>query len=185
MGYPSFASGDVLLAADMNAVGLWLVKTQTIGSAVSSQAVTDCFSASYDNYLITVSGGSSAAGASMGLQLGASTTGYYSGIIGTEYDSDTLVYLRDDNQTQWRYAGGAYVNGLNMMVTLFNPFAAVRTAIIIHGRPDLRTSATTTGASGTSGSGFHDSATSFTGFTIESTGTTMTGGTIRVYGYRN
>ena len=185
MGYPSFASGDILLAADMNAVGLWLVKTETIGSAVSSQPVTDCFSASYDNYLITVSGGSSSTAASIGLKLGSSATGYYAGIIGTEYDSDTIVYLRDNNEAQWRYAGGAYVNGLNMMVTLFNPFAAVRTAIIIHGRPDLRTSATTTAASGNNGSGFHDSATSFTGFTIESIGSTMTGGTIRVYGYRN
>ena len=185
MGFPSFSVGDVLAAADMNAVGLWLVKTQTIGNNVSTQAVTGAFSAAYDNYLITVSGGSSAAGASMGLQLGASTTGYYAALVGSEYDSDTLVYLRDDNEAQWRWAGGAYPNGLHMMVTLFRPNAAVRTGIVIHGRIDYRTPATAGAASATQGTGFHDSATAFTDFTIDCTGTTMTGGTIRVYGYRN
>ena len=54
MTYPVFATGDVLNASDMNAVGLWLVKTQTIGSGVGSVAVTGAFSADYDNYKIIV-----------------------------------------------------------------------------------------------------------------------------------
>jgi hypothetical protein len=37
---PDFSSGAVLTAAQMNSVGLWLVKTQTVGTAVSSVAVT-------------------------------------------------------------------------------------------------------------------------------------------------
>jgi len=52
MTYPSFTSGDILTAADMNAVGLWLVKTQTVGTAVSSVQVTGAFSSTYDNPLI-------------------------------------------------------------------------------------------------------------------------------------
>ncbi len=49
MTYPSFSAGDILTAADMNAVGLWLVKTQTVGTAVASVTVTDAFSSTYDN----------------------------------------------------------------------------------------------------------------------------------------
>jgi hypothetical protein len=37
---PDFSSGAVLTAAQMNSVGLWLVKTQTVGTTVSSVAVT-------------------------------------------------------------------------------------------------------------------------------------------------
>ena len=57
MSYPVFASGDVLNASDMNGVGLWLVKTQVIGTAVSSVTVTSAFTTDYDQYMITVTGG--------------------------------------------------------------------------------------------------------------------------------
>jgi len=40
MTFPVFASGDVLNASDMNGVGLWLVKTQAVGSGVASVTVT-------------------------------------------------------------------------------------------------------------------------------------------------
>jgi len=65
MSFPSFASGEVLTAADMNAVGLWLVKTQTVGTGVPSVVVTDAFSANYDNYLVTISGIKTAAAANI------------------------------------------------------------------------------------------------------------------------
>lgn len=51
MSYPSFSAGDVLTATDMNAVGLWLVKTSTV-TAQSSLNITNCFSSDYDNYRI-------------------------------------------------------------------------------------------------------------------------------------
>ena len=47
-----------------NPGGLDLVKTQTIGSAVSTVTVSDVFSATYDNYLITINGGSGSTTAS-------------------------------------------------------------------------------------------------------------------------
>jgi hypothetical protein len=50
MTYP-WASGEVLTAADLNAyAGLILVKTQTIGTAVSSVTVTGAFSSTFQNY---------------------------------------------------------------------------------------------------------------------------------------
>ena len=53
MTYPSFSSGDILKASDMNAVGLWLVGSTTITSATT--AVLDgCFSSDFRDYLLTV-----------------------------------------------------------------------------------------------------------------------------------
>jgi hypothetical protein len=176
---PDFVSGQILTAAQMNAVGLWLVKTQTVGTGVSSVTVTDAFSSTYDNYKVTLTGGVGSTGQSIALTLGASATGYYSGSTGTNYGSDSLQYLRDNNATSWQYAGGSFTNGNAMDVTLYNPGLASRTGIAIQGRIDYRT----VGAN-TQGTGFHDSATAYTAFTLTVTGT-MTGGTIRVYGYRN
>ena len=52
MPVPVFTSGEILTAANMNQVGMWLLKTQTIGSGVGSVSVTSVFSSSYDNYRV-------------------------------------------------------------------------------------------------------------------------------------
>ena len=61
---PTYTAGEILTSADMNDVstlgnyqGLFHIKTQTIGTAVSSVTVTGAFSSDFDNYLITVTGG--------------------------------------------------------------------------------------------------------------------------------
>ena len=85
MAFP-YSSGDVLTAADLNqSSGLVLVKTQTIGSGVSSVTVSDAFSSTFDHYLITASGGAGSTQMGIGLTLGASTTGYYAIRNGQNY----------------------------------------------------------------------------------------------------
>jgi hypothetical protein len=180
MPVPDFSPGEVWTAQAADSIGLWLVKTQTVGTGVSSVTVTGAFSADYDNYRVIVSGGSSVAAASISLVLGSANTGYYSAQLLTPYSADSISYLRDNNNVSFQFAGIASINGLSLDVDILNPFAVDKTGIVYKGRADYRT----TGASSAMGSGFQDSATSFTGFTI-ATGTTMTGGTIRVYGYRN
>jgi hypothetical protein len=181
MPVPDFSPGEVLTAAAMDSIGLWLVKTQTISSspAVSSVTVTDAFSADYDNYRILVSGGSSNTPLAFALALGASTTGYYLGIIGTLYSSGTSAG-NDNNSNKWTVAGSAMPDGLAIDVMLTEPFLTRKTGLAIYSRIDYRT----TGA-GTMGNGFHNVAASYTDFTLSVTGGTITGGTIRVYGYRN
>jgi hypothetical protein len=175
MTYPTFNSGDVLTAAEMNAVGLWLVKSQTIGSAVASVAVTGAFSSDYDNYKIIVSGGASSAQAFLTLQLGASTTGYYYANSGVTYAGAAFVGgVSNGSSFQ---AGSAFIgNGLIANVELQNPFLAKYTFSQSSGM-------NTTFA--TPSIGYHGVATSYTGFTIAVTSGTMTGGTIKIYGYRN
>jgi hypothetical protein len=181
MTYPSFSAGDILGAADMNAVGLWLVKTQTVGTGVSSVTVSSAFSADYDNYKITYTGGASSAEADLRLTLGASTASYYGGLIYNRPNAATPAGIANDNAAFWQYGGGlASPNGINTSFELYQPFAAQRTSIycqIMH----------TQGSSSALGtfSGFHNVASSYTSFTITASSGTLTGGSIRVYGYRN
>ena len=179
MTYPTFNSGDVLTAAEMNAVGLWLVKTQTIGTAVSSVTVTGAFSADYDNYKIIVSGGVGSTSSSIGLRLSASATGYYAGLIYGSYSGSAVNFIGTNNGASFSFAGVGTTNSLTANIELLNPFAAKTTGI-----SNAYIDSATTGSAGTV-TGFHNSATSHTAFTLLVGSGTITGGTIKVYGYRN
>lgn len=178
MGYPVFASGDVLNASDMNAVGLWLVKSQAVGSAVSSVTVTGAFSSSFDNYLITLSGGTASADSAIALKLGASTTGYYGVLIFTNTTTPSATAAADNNGGTFTFVGGAASDqNAHVSVNLFNPFQAAYTK--------CRNGSYQNGNNYGAYNGEHRVATSYTDFTLVPGSGTLTGGTIRVYGYRN
>ena len=175
---PDFTSGAILTAAQMNGIGLWLVKTQTIGTAVSAQAVTGCFSADYDAYKIVVSGGVGSTAADIGVSLGATVTGYYAGYSRVSYSTAAASLASDNNGTKWSRAGSGTADVLFANFDLVNPFLTKRTFI------NGYTAFQATGSSGGVMSGFLNDDTSYTGFTFTASAGTMTGGTIRVYGYR-
>ena len=52
MTFPSFSSGEVLRATDMNAVGLWKVGTFTASGSASSLVCDNVFTSDYENYLV-------------------------------------------------------------------------------------------------------------------------------------
>jgi hypothetical protein len=178
MTFPSFTTGEVLTAADMNAVGLWLVKTQTIGSAVTSVTVTNAFSSTYDNYRILIGGGVGSTNITLSLRLGASSTGYYSIINYADYATNTTPKsVGDNNGAQWTYVGYAGANYLQASFDLINPNLARWTML------NNASWAATTVAGSINGA--HQVATAYTDFTLGVNTGTLTGGTIRVYGYRN
>jgi hypothetical protein len=177
MSYPTFASGDVLLASDMNAVGLWLVKTQTIGSAVSSVQVTGAFSSTYDHYLITVGGGTSSTGSNARLKIGTATTQYYSNLIYSTYAAAAPAAVAQSNiNAYFDWMGHFSSSTLSFYVIVRNPNLAKYTHV--NGTFDNGTDV------GNSIGVLKDS-TQHTEFTISPASGTLTGGTIRVYGYRN
>ena len=161
----------------VGASGLVLVKTQTIGSAVATVTVSDAFSATYDAYKITVTGGaSSAADTELEIQLGASTTAYDYSVIYTGYNN-TVAAVGGANQARWRYLGnGSGSNGLSLNIDLINPFLAKFTT--------YSSSIPNQGYAGTN-NGRHAVATSYTSFILQPNSGTLTGGEIRVYGYAN
>jgi hypothetical protein len=176
MSFPVFASGDVLNASDMNAVGLWLVKTQTVGTGVASTVVSGAFSSDYDNYLITVTGGSMSVDTALGVQLGSTTTGYYGGFIYGTSAGVGPTLAADNNTAKATYVGGGS-NHTTAYFQVLGPNLAKYTRIVATG---INYSTTYGSYSGTEAS-----TTQHTAFTLIPFSGTMTGGTIRVYGYRN
>jgi hypothetical protein len=181
MSYPVFASGDVLNASDMNAVGSWLVKTVTVGTGVTSVPVTSCFSADYDNYRITYNGGTGSGSAECTMTLGSTVTGYWNSLIYGVWTATTVpVAVGTGSVASFSVAGALDPNGNYLDLTIMNPFLARRTTVF-GGFVGM-----SSGRVGGSMSGFLADTTSYTGFTLTASGgTNMTGGTIRVYGLRN
>jgi len=167
-----------LRAADMNAVGLWLVKTQTIGSTVSSVTVTNVFSADYENYRIVITGGVASTTSNLSLQIGAATTGYYAALTGLTYaggaNSSAL-----SNGGSFTLAGNASTNSISLQVDVFAPQLAKQTWIVGN------YIGLGTGQSANFYAGMLNNSTQYTEFTITPSTGTLTGGTIRVYGFRN
>jgi hypothetical protein len=168
----------VMIADTDQPPGLQLVKTQTIGTAVSSVTVTDAFSANHDNYKVTITGGAGSASTLLGLQLGATTTGYYAGYNRVTYSSGLANLAADNNAAIFSRAGYGTANTLNANFELTQPFATKNTFFYAPFAAHIDTQIAGAGA------GFINDSTSYTGFTIIPGAGTLTGGTIRVYGYR-
>ena len=177
MTFPSFVSGEVLRAEDMNAVGLWLVKTQTVGTGVPSVSVTGAFSADYDAYKIIWTNGAASNSGPINMTLGASTTGYFNGATYVIYGTGTNGNVANGGtQPFWFYAGaGSVDSGCSLDIDVINPFLARPTQ---YGGPFMVTDAA--GAT----AGIHKVSTSYTSFNLIAGVGTFTGGTISVYGYK-
>jgi hypothetical protein len=170
-GVSVFQADGVTAAAS----GLTLVSATTIGSTVASVTVSSAFSATYDTYYVTISGGVASTGCDLGLHLGATTSGYKVQLMYATYGS-SLVGAGGSAAASFSYAGIGNTSTLNMGVVLQNPFLA---------KPTQQTGFyASSGAFGPSG-GYLDNTTSYTAFTVTPGSGTLTGGTIRVYGYQN
>jgi hypothetical protein len=178
------ASGVPSWATPAGGSGLTLVKTQTIGSAVSSVVVTDAFSATYDNYLILLSGGAhSTDNPNIRMQMGSTTTGYYCNGIQMFSGSTAVNGLAEDNAARWGFVARSSTNGLNGAITLISPYLANWTGISFVSS-GMKLESSENGPQRT-GQGFLANTTQYTGFTFDWLYGTATGGTIKIYGYAN
>jgi len=175
---PTFSSGAVLTAAQMNSVGLWLVKTQTIGTAVASVTVSDAFSSDYDHYLIDVTGGTFNTNLVWGVfQFSAGhTTGYYGA---AQFIDNAAAVTNQGTSNLGRLlvtrSSTTTAGVSSWAINVANPTSAVRKSIW----------GQCSGGNMVTHGGFYDSTSSFTQFVLSPSAGTLTGGTIRVYGYRN
>jgi len=155
--------------------GLTLVKSQTIGSGVSSVTVTDAFSSAFTNYRIVFDIDSGTPSGVLFL-LGSATTGYYyfelqittggtiGGTGGSNAASAKIGTLRSEG-------GGGIIEVLQPNKALRTSFACIGTDKSNDPFRDTR--------------GFMADTTAYTSFTIQPSVGTMTGGKIRVYGYND
>jgi len=179
MAVKTFTS-EILTSSDTNTYlansGLVYVKSQTVGTAVSSVTVSDAFSATYDSYKILYTGGVGSTATALTLKMGATTAGYYSQLIYAQYSGSTvLANVPDNNAAVWSYVGAGSTSFARLEIEINNPFTAHRTVI--------KGSYVDTGLSGNF-AGYLNNTTSYTAFTLAPTSGTLTGGTITVYGYR-
>jgi len=176
MTYP-WSSGDVLTASDLNAyAGLVPVKSQTIGTAVSSVTVTSAFSSTFDNYRIIIANGTgTVSGGGIYLSLGAGNTWYAHGTY--ELYSGT-GYTVPQNATSTCFIGtmDTVNSGIGISLDIMAPGLATGSKVVglFHG-----------GGYGGRFWGINTNLSANTAFTIAPTSGTLTGGTIKVYGYNN
>jgi hypothetical protein len=157
---------------------LTLISTTTIGSAVSSVTVSSAFSSTYDNYRIMLNGGSGSTIDYLYLTLGSTTSGYCQGGFDSTYSTSGLGSQRRNNAASWF---GGYFNtaGINGVIELQGPNMTENTFIQAT-FADARTTERATFVPG-----FLNDTTAYTAFTLTTGAGTLTGGTIRVYGYAN
>jgi hypothetical protein len=175
---PTFTSGAVLTAAQMNSVGLWLVKTQTVGSAVSSVTVTGAFSSDYDNYLILMSGGTSSAACSVGIEIGGAVNNYYGFMTYGDAATNIVQGAGRNSSLLMNWVGGSQgaSQAVHVSVQVMNPFKTLYTKF-------ANGTYQNAGAYGTM-QGEHRVATSYTSFKLVPDAGTISNGTVFVYGYK-
>ena len=149
----------------------------TIGTSNTSVTVSSAFSTTFDNYKIILSGGTtSVSDATLSLRLGSETTGYYLAQSGVDYAGATTSNTSANNDAYWLYVGRCRTNGNNMNIDVCAPFLGNLTYI---------TGAVANANTGRNFAGYLNTTASYTAFTVNVDSATITGGTIRVYGYRN
>jgi hypothetical protein len=179
---PDFTAYTPLAAASLNKVGLWLVKSQTVGTTVASVTVTGAFSAEFDNYLITINGiNGTTSGAALYMTLitsaPADNAANWKGntvfiVTGASGGFGNAPY----NNTTGGEVGSLSTTAGQMKFDVLGPFLSQRTNIAYNN---------TDNAYFRISSGVLDNATSYVSFRLAPNAGTLTGGTIRVYGYRN
>jgi len=163
----------------VGASGMTLVSSTTVGSAVSSVAVSGAFSATYDAYRIVFSNITTSGSVGIGMILGATTTGYYYASSAALFATGAYtIQVGDANAAKWIVMGNTGAATISTSFDVTSPFLASRT---FYSGQYVSTGG---GAAGVL-SGYLDNTTSYTAFTVSPDSGTMTGGSIRVYGYAN
>jgi hypothetical protein len=179
----TFVAGDVLEAQQLNdnfdyldgAGGLTLVKTQLIGTSVGSVTVTDAFNTNYESYKIIINGGvCSSTNSNILMQLGATTTGYYWALVA--FNASAVGGAGANNSSSMQI-GEAGTSIISVNCEIINPFLALNTTFGSTGNFNI------TNNNGRLFTGVLQNTTSYTDFTLTPSLGTLTGGTIRVYGY--
>lgn len=179
MPVPDFSPGEVLTASAMDSIGLWLISTTTIGTGVTSVPVNNCFSSSYKSYRVIIDNENTNGSGSHTIQLqGITTNNYY--VAGHYYawtlPGGTTAYAPVPQTLFIASANTAAGGGTQITFDITNPNLPLRKYGFV----------TASTANGSSMFNMLSLSTSTaTGFTLAKAGDTMTGGTIRVYGYRN
>ena len=179
---PVFTTGQVLTAAQMSAVGMWLVKSDTITSG-NIVTITGAFNSDYSNYRIMLSNIGTSAESNLYMRMGttAGTNYYYAG-LSRDYASATTNGSQSAATSLW--LTGAVITGTNKStatIEVQSPQIAQPTTFNCMAG-DTRTN----GRGATNFQGFLNDSTQYTSFTFLLDGAiTFTSCNVKIYGYRD
>jgi hypothetical protein len=180
---PDFVAGQVLTAAQMNAVGLWEIRTETFSAVTTINFPNDTFTSDFDNYrLVATFTGSNSGNQGVSLRMRAAgvtnTSSNYNyrrhGIVGGANFVDAPATTTGFNN----------INGANPMeqcsiaIDILGPKLVEKTMV-----DGLTLSLQSTDLFILHYGGQMTVTTSYDSFQIESNGNIT--GTARLYGYRN
>jgi hypothetical protein len=137
--------------------------------------VSSAFNSTYENYLISYSGGTKSADNNIRMTLGSSATSYYSVLSYGSFLGGAINNSNQNNASEFAFVGSGNSSVANIHATVRQPFLAVPTEVY---------STTRYGTIYGNFVGYHGELTSYSAFTITPAAGTFTGGTIVVYGYR-
>jgi hypothetical protein len=186
MPVPVFISGEILTAANMNAVGLWLIKSQTVTGTPSAVVIPSAFSADFDSYRVVISNLTMSANAyttnvfvKMHDGTNPVSANYNFGVPRVDLGSGAVSSLFGALQTTGCIIGTGTGDKFSTAFDILNPFNPSHTVF-----SGLTVSAASNGYSG-AGSGMHQSSVGYPAFQVLVSTGTITGGNISVYGYRD
>ena len=158
--------------------------TITVGSGVSTIVVNNAFPSGFDNFRIVFSSMVPSTNNDLLFRLAlsgtASVTGYYRGFSYVSLSTGAVTGVGNanvDNHIISSVTNNAFRH--TGIVDVLQPNLAQYTGIVATSYI-MRTDISSSGVTGS-----HQISTAYDGFTISTTSGTVTGGTIRVYGYRN
>jgi hypothetical protein len=162
-----------------NPQGLEFITAQTIGTAVSSVTVSNCFSSTYDNYFINMGNGGivSSYGPFLRFSLAGVTTNLWYGTGYYMQNASTITGFATTG-TSYGYAGIGETGSYGFKIDIQSPFLTKQKDFMVQ-----YIGGGTSTYSGIYNSHCNSSA-SCASFTITPEYGTLTGGTITVYGYR-
>lgn len=149
--------------------------TVIVGNSVAEVVVTGVFSSTYDVYEIVLNNIDFSGTNDVRFNYDDAATNYNWSFMQMSYGSTTVTGYRNQTQANSVIGIGGTSNDTNLRLTVYGPNLAVRTTYSVHQNTDSYT---------TVGGGNQDATTQHTKFKISTSGTSMTGGTISVYGYR-
>jgi hypothetical protein len=181
--YPSGgADGDLLTKSGTTTAwaapssGLELIATVAIGTAVSTVSVNNCFSATYTNYKILMSEMTGSGNVDITMQLSGLTSSNYNWRQ-VNATTTTVAAAGEDAATSWVVCRVDAGTQNASSIDVYAPAVIgnrIGFAAISNGQNLARMIA-----------GQYTTAGNATGFTIAPTSGTISGGAIRVYGYRD
>jgi hypothetical protein len=160
--------------------GLVLISSTTVGSAVASVTISNCFSATFANYRVTYDNGSCSVSDDFINFKGSGVTGTPIVFTGTFQRNNGTSGVFNTLGGSVFTIGLTALNALTVQADLFNPFASLRTTFVARSTGQTVTDKFIN----TNSAGVDTQTNSSTGFVLSPASGTLTGGTIKVYGYK-